>query len=169
MKRTVAVLALATTILAIAPGNSDAQNTITATATVATTITVTGQQDLDFQLVLPGFTKTVLVTDPTAGLFLVAGGATAEVDVNFVTLPPNLDDGSGNLLPITYTGVYNTVSDPSAGATPFVPTAGAGPTANLSAAGELYVYLGGVVDATAPPPNGTYTGLVRMTAAYTGN
>jgi hypothetical protein len=54
-----------------------------------------------------------------------------------------------------------------AGATAFAPAGGA--TTNLSGVGELYVFLGGTVDATAQFIAGTYTGTVTLTAAYTGN
>ena len=169
MKRTIIAMAVGAAVLALVPHQADAQASITATATVATALTVNAGNDLDFQLVIPGFTKTVLVTDATAGTFDLTGGAGAEVALTFTALPATLDDGSGNVLPITYAGVHNTVNDPVAGATGFAPTAGAGPTTNLAGSGELFVFLGGVVDAGASPPTGTYTGMVTLDAAYTGN
>jgi hypothetical protein len=63
--------------------------------------------------------------------------------------------------------VHNTANDPSAGATNFTPSAGA--TTNLSGIGELYVFLGGQVDATSQFTAGTYNGTVTLTASYTGN
>jgi hypothetical protein len=149
------------------PSAAKAQASITATATVASALTLTPGNDLDFQLVIPGFTKTVAVTDATAGTFSITGGAGAEVNFSFSTLDNPLTDGGGNNLPITYTGVHNTVNNAGAGATAFTPSAGA--TTNLSGLGELYIFLGGTVDATLSPPNGTYTGTVTLTAAYTGN
>jgi len=168
MKR---ILTLAVTTAAIlglsTPKSAEAQASITATATVATALTLTAGNDLDFQTVIPGFTKTVTPSDPTAGTFSMTGGAGAEVQMSFTSLPANLDDGLGNLLPITYTGVPNTVNDPTTGATSFTPSAGA--TTNLSGTGELYVFLGGTRDATAQFTAGTYTGTVTLTASYTGN
>ena len=137
MKRTITALALGAAVLAFAPQRADAQGSITATAMVATALTVTGGNDLDFQTVVPGFTKTVAPADATAGTFWLAGGAGAEVALTFTALPANLDDGLGNLLPITYTGVHNSVNDPVVSATGFTPSAGA--TTNLSGIGELYV------------------------------
>lgn len=153
--------------LVMSPAAASAQASITATATVATALNVAAGNDLDFQLVVPGFTKTVTVADATAGTFTLTGGAGTEVALSFSSLPANLDDGSGNLLPITYSAVHNTANDPVSGATAFVPASGA--TTNLSGIGELYVFLGGVVDATSQFTAGTYIGTVTLTAAYTGN
>lgn len=154
-------------MLAIMPTSAQAQS-ITATANVATALTVTAGNDLDFGLVIPGFTKTIAVSDATAGTFSVSGGAAAEVNFSFSSLPATLDDGSGNVLPISsYSGVHNTANDPVAGATTFTPSSGA--TTNLSGTGLLYIFVGGVADATGSPPNGTYTGTITLTAAYTGN
>lgn len=167
MLTTVALAVLATGALETIPASAKAQASITATATVATALTVTAGNDLDFQLVIPGFTKTVAVSDATAGSFVLAGGAGAEVALSFTSLPANLNDGLGNLLPITYAAVHNTANDPVAGATVFAPAGGA--TTNLSGLGALYVFLGGTVNATAQFTPGTYTGTVTLTAAYTGN
>jgi hypothetical protein len=162
-----ALAVLAAGAVAVAPSPAKAQASITATATVATALTVTAGNNLDFQLVIPGFTKTVAVSDATAGTFTLAGGAGAEVALSFTSLPANLDDGLGDLLPISYTAVHNTVNDPVTGATAFAP--GSGSTTNLSGTGQLWVFLGGTVDATSQFTAGTYTGTVTMTAAYTGN
>lgn len=168
MKRFITLAAVAAVfVTAVAPKAAEGQASITATATVATALTVTAGNDLDFQTVIPGFTKTVAVDDVTAGTFSLTGGAGAEVQMTFTSLPTDLDDGLGNLLPITYSGVHNTLNDPVTGATGFTPSAGA--TTNLSGTGELYVFLGGVVDATAQFTAGTYTGTVTLSAAYTGN
>ena len=166
MKRTITTIAVVAAVLAAAPRQADAQATITATATIGANLNVFAGNDLDFQTVIPGFTKTVAVNDGTAGTFSLSGVAGAEVDLTFTSLPGTLA-GPGLPLPITYTGVHNTTGDPVAGATAFTPSAGA--TTNLSGIGELYVYLGGTVDATnlgiIP---GTYTAFVTLDAAYTG-
>jgi hypothetical protein len=170
MKRmlTTAALAMAAAgAMGMVPSQAQAQASITATATVATALTVTAGNDLDLQLVIPGFTKTVAVSDATAGTFALSGGAGAEVSLSFTSLPANLDDGLGHLLPIAYSAVHNTVNDPVAGATAFAPASGS--TTNLSGLGALFVFLGGTVNATAQFNPGTYTGTVTLTAAYTGN
>lgn len=168
MRRSALILALSGVVLAtlMTPAAAKAQASITATANVASALGLSGDNDLDFQLVIPGFTKTVLVTDGSAGAFSITGGAGAEVQFSFTALPANLTFGANNL-PITYAAVYNTANDPATG-TGFAPVA-AGATTFLSPLGELFIFLGGQVDATASPPNGTYTGTVTLTAAYTGN
>lgn len=153
--------------LALVPTGLNAQASISATATVATALVLAAGNNLDFATVIPGFSKTVAVSDAAAGTFSMAGGAGAEINFSFSSLPANLSDGSGNLLPIVYTGAHNTVNDPTTGASAYTPSAGA--TANLSGIGEFYVFIGGTVNATASPPNGIYTGTITMTAAYTGN
>lgn len=167
MKRTITALALVA-FLAAAPHQADAQASIAATATVATALSVTGGNDLNFQTVIPTYTKTVLVTDATAGTFSLAGGSGAEVTLSFTALPANLAGPGGNL-PITYDGVHNTVNDPAAGATGFVPVLGLSATTTLSAGGDLYVFLGGQVDAALQGTPGVYSGTVTLDAAYTGN
>lgn len=152
--------------LTVVPSSAQSQVTIDAIAEVAQQLTVNAGSDLDFGLVIPTFTKTVAVTDATAGTFDLSGGIGAEVQMDF-TLPANLDNG-GLLLPIgTWTGVHNAVNDPVAGATPFDPTAQA--ITNLSGAGLLYIFLGATVDATLQSNPGIYTGIISLTAAYTGN
>jgi hypothetical protein len=166
MRRSALILALSGMALAtlMTPTAARAQ-TIQATATVDLALTLTPGTDLDFQLVIPGFTKTVLETDATAGTFQIAGGNGLEVAFSFSTLDNPLTFGANNL-PISYTGVHNTANDAATG-TIFDPTLGA--TTLLSGTGDLYIFLGGTVDALAAPPSGTYTGNVTLTAAYTGN
>ena len=168
MKRTITALALAAAMAAAAPRQADGQSDqITARATIAAALTVTAGAALDFQTVIPTFTKTVAVSDVTAGTFTLSGGADAEVSLTFTLLPANLAGPGGNL-PITYTGVHNTANDPVAGATAFTPSAGVAGT-NLSGSGQLYVFLGGTVDAALQSVAGLYTGTVELSAAYTGN
>jgi hypothetical protein len=170
MRRSALLLALSGVALAtlITPAAAKAQASITATANVASTLGLSGDNDLDFQLVIPGFTKTVPVTDASAGAFSISGGPGAQVTFSFTSLPANLTDGGGNNLPITYTAVYNTANDPATGNA--LPLPG-GAVDVLSPLGELFIFLGGTVDAIGPPvpPNGTYTGTVTLTASYTGN
>lgn len=169
MKRTIAALAMAAAVLAVAPRQADAQASITATATIGGALTVSAGSDLDFGLVIPGFTKTVAVSDGTAGTFSLTGTAGAEVTLTFTALPTDLVEVlvGAELLPITYTSVHNTSADPVAGATGFAP--GAGATTRLSATGELYVYLGGTVDGVTQQTAGTYDETVTLSAAYTGS
>jgi hypothetical protein len=99
--------------------------------------------------------------------FQVDGAANAEVSLTFSILPTDLSDGT-NLLPVTFTSRHNTAADPTGGTT-FDPAVGE-PGTNLDATtGQLHVYVGGTVTAAGTQPSGTYTALVQLTAAYTGN
>jgi hypothetical protein len=173
MKRSVLSLALGlAAAAALAPATAWAQNesdsdVITAQAIVATAITVTPQQNLDFGTVMPGWTRTIAPADATAGHFLVHGGANAEVSLTFSALPLNLSDGTNNL-GVTFTALHNTAATPTGG-TSFDPTVGEPGTTLDATTGDLHVYVGGTVTATAGQVAGTYTGTVELTAAYTGN
>lgn len=158
---------------AAAPATATAQNQtdsdqITAIAVVAGAITVARVSDLDFGTVMPNFGRTIVFTDAGAGHFQVTGAASAEVSLSFSILPTDLDDGGGNLLPVTFTALHNTLADPTGGTT-FPPAVGE-PGTNLDATtGELHVYVGGTVTAAGTQPAGTYQAQVELTAAYTGN
>lgn len=171
MKRVLLGLAMAATALLAAPAAAQNQtdtDQLTATAVVAGSINVTTQTQLNFGTVMPNFGRTIVFTDAGAGHFLVEGALNAEVTLSFPSLPTDLDDGGGNLLPVTFTARHNTLADPTGGTT-FDPAVGE-PGTNLDAAtGELHVYVGGTVTAAGTQPAGTYTALVQLTAAYTGN
>jgi hypothetical protein len=160
------VAGLALTMLLLSPAAAAGQATISARATVSQALTVNAGSNLEFGQVVPGFSKTIDPADATAGTFSLSGAPGAELSVEFTALPDNLSDGV-NLLPITYAGVQNTANDPITGALVFVPSLGT--TSNLSAAGELFIFLGGTVDASGSPPAGLYTGTITLTGAYTGS
>lgn len=170
MKRAVLGLVLAASAAISAPAaaqNQTDSDQLTATAVVAAAINVTTVAQLDFGTVMPNFGRTILFTDAGAGHFQVVGSANAEVSLAFSLLPTDLSDGT-NLLPVTFTSRHNTAADPTGGTT-FDPAVGE-PGTNLDATtGQLHVYVGGTVTAAGTQPSGTYTALVELTAAYTGN
>jgi hypothetical protein len=157
----VALLALGATA-AQAQGVS---NTIVATATVQTPLTVTGTTTLDFGNVFPGVAKTIAPSAVTAGKFTVGGQANAEV--NMVVAPPtDLVGPGGALLAIgSWLGGYDT--DNTQGSQTGLTLAGT--TDRLDATtGALYVWLGATVTPTAGQVAGTYNANVQLTVAYTG-
>ncbi len=167
MKKTLGFLVAAALIAVPSAARAQASADISAIAQVATQLSVTAGNDLDFGTVLPGFNSTVDVTDGGAGSFSLNGAAGAEVQLSF-SLPTDLDDGLGNLLPVSgWSGAHNGVNDPGAGATPFDPTTG--DAGNLSGVGELFVFLGATADASSQFTPGTYSATITLTAAYTGN
>ena len=93
----------------------------------------------------------------------VTGQANAPVLVSFV-LPTNLTSGANNLPIGTWTGCTN-ATNTTTGCTSFTPSAAATATA-FSAAGALFVWVGGTVTPGAAQAAGTYTGTVTMTGVY---
>ena len=146
--------------------SAQANATIEARAQVLTPLTVTASQDLDFQTVIPGLSKTVAPSDVDAGIFALTGSGTLEVQLDFGTLPTNLVSGSDNL-PISF-------GSSSAGYSTFV-TPGIltfDPAVNYDAdlnTGEMTVYIGGTVTPASNQPAGLYTSDITLTVSYTGN
>lgn len=160
------VAGAAAAVLALTPAAATAQSaSITASATVATALTVTNLRNLGFGTVIPGFNRTINATDATSGHFSLAGGANAEVAISFSALPSLT--GPGTAMAVAYTATYNT-SDAGGSGTSFTPSSGV--TTRLdSTTGGLHVYLGGTLTVPAGQTPGSYSGTVTMDAAYTGN
>lgn len=163
-------LLLALTAAAFAvPAAASAQNaaTIQAQAVVLDPITVTAVNNLDFGDVIPGFPVSIAPGDATGGVFQISGGTTAEVDLDFGTLPGVLNGPSGATMPIGFAAGdagYGPNSTTVAGT--FDP--GAGTQTNLSS-GALFVFLGGTVTPAAVQTPGSYSADVTLTVTYTGN
>ena len=141
----------------------------TGTATVLTPLTVTGTRDLAFGNVFPGVNTSVDKADATSGKWTIVGENSAEVTLDFTTLPSNLVKGVDNLA-IVYSatdGGHNTADNPGT-ATGFDPSVQE--TTTLSAgAGALYVWLGGQVQPSGAQPAGLYTATITLDVNYTGN
>lgn len=147
---------------------------ITASAEVLGNLTITGAQGLNFGFVVPTVTLTRAVS-PTAGgasaaQWNITGTANAEIALTW-TLPANLTDGVTNI-PLAFAATDAAWADLAANqatATAFSPLAGS--NLNISAAGALFVWLGGTINpggAFAGAP-GTYSATVNLQVAYTGN
>jgi hypothetical protein len=173
--RGIAMSAGAAAIMAASAHAAAAQNsaTINATATVLQPLVTTGTNDLSFGNVYPGVTKLVGYSDATnAGRFTVTGYGGAEVSISF-TLPTDLAGPSNSALPIgSWSGYHNTANSTGAGGTEFTPSSAQTTTrlgGTAPANGSLHVFLGATVTPSAAQAQGTYTGTVTMTVAYTGN
>ena len=165
-------IALAAAVLALAatrPAAAQQSNSIDATATVVTPLTVTSVNPLAFGTVYPGVNKSVPYTDATnGGQFSVAGYGGAQVTLSF-TLPADLAGPAGATLPIDAWGAYyNTTNSAASGGTAFVPAL-AVTTTTLSGTGSLYVFLGARVTPGASQTPGAHLSTVTMTVAYTGS
>jgi len=177
MKKALASLMFAGALtLAAVPASAQvtANADITATAEVLGNLTITGAQGLNFGFVVPTVTLTKSVS-PTAGganaaEWDITGAPNAEIALTW-TLPGNLTDGTTNI-PLAFAATDAAWSDLAANqatATTFSPLAGS--NLNISAAGALFVWLGGTINpggAFAGSP-GTYSATVNLQVAYTGN
>ena len=144
--------------------------TINATARVLAPIAVSTTEDLRFGDVIQGTNKVVAASAIESGQFEFSGSVNAEVDM-VLTLPTNLDDGGGNLMPInTWTGVRGVNATRGAGPA-FVPTDGATVTDNLGAAvPDVYrIFLGATVVPAGGQTPGNYTAPIDLQVTYTGN
>jgi hypothetical protein len=160
--------------LALAAGvvtTAEAQTaSINATARVLAPIVVGTTEDLRFGDVLQGTNKVVAASAAESGQFEFSGSTSAEVDM-VLTLPTDLDDGGGILMPInTWSGLRGVNATRGAG-TAFTPTDGATITDNLGAAGgDFYrIFVGATVVPGGAQAPGNYTAPIDLQVTYTGN
>ncbi|MEE9553650.1 MAG: hypothetical protein V3W18_05080 [candidate division Zixibacteria bacterium] len=140
-------------------------------ATVVSTLSVNGTNDIQFQTVSLGINKSVDKTDVgLAGEWTVSGQSGEEVTLDFV-VPVNLTSGANNLA-ISFSNIdasyandpLNDQSNPTAAIDPVVVT-----TTNLGAGGGLMVWIGATVNPTAGQASGAYSGTVELLVTLTGN
>lgn len=145
-------------------------------ALVGDPVAVSAQQDLAFGTVLPGVPKAV---DPvtggaagtTTGLVRINGRFNNEIIVTFVLTTGATLRAGANAMPVdSWRGCWNR-TNATAGCTAFTPSS-SGSTMRFGPTGggppRIWVYLGATVRPTSSQPAGAYTGLLRVTAAYTG-
>lgn len=139
---------------------------IQATATVVSSLSVTGDNGLDFQTVTPGVPKSVdKATSASAGHFVISGSGTDEVQLQFTTLPSQLAAG-GNTMPLSFGATDASYGTDQGTATAMNPTGVV--TTNL-VAGALEVWLGGTVNPGAGQAGGNYAASVVLQVTLTGN
>lgn len=181
MRRPAVTLLLTGVALLTAPGRLVSQGTGTAsfgaTAVIDNTAVTIGQlKGLDFGFVAPGTPTTIGPKSALAGKFVLHGSKNAEVRITFA-LPTVLTVGP-NSMPISF------ADDPVAGklgchrnqdqqnnCTTYTPST---PLVvrirnNPQPQNTFFVWIGGKVSPAVGQQPGTYTGLVTMSAAYTGN
>jgi hypothetical protein len=155
-------LFLAAALLVFVSALSFGQSSASVTATVNAVLTIVNTSDLAIGNVVKGTTKTVFSNAANAAAFSITGEPSTQVVVT-VTFPANLSDGTNNL---PFTGeipIHNTIADQSS-ATAFGALTGG--TATTSAAGDLYVYIGGGVTAAVAQPSGNYSGTINVNVVY---
>lgn len=171
----VAVLGLLVPRWALAQASAVAS--FTATTTVDNTALTVGQiNGLDFGVVTPGTPTTIGPKNALAGKFVIHGVKNAEIQIAF-TLPTVLQTGI-RTMPISF------ADDPVAGkmgctrnqdqqvnCTTYTPSTVliARIRNNAPPQNTFYVWIGGKVSPAVGQQPGTYTGVVTMSAVYTGN
>jgi hypothetical protein len=159
------------TVFAQSSDNAD----ITASATVLSSISVTGDQNIDFTNILPGVDASLAIDGsgntstagvggtPNFGQFTLSGAADASVELELTGSLTELSDGT-NTLPATFgTSNYVYIADAATG------SGNADLTANhtvvFDATGTaITVQLGGLLQPANNQADGTYTGTLTLTA-----
>lgn len=174
ISRLTRVLATAAIGIALLTGIVAAQEraTILATATVVSSLTVVGTNNLQFGTVTPGVNKSVdKATLGFAGEWTISGTSSAELSIQF-GLPDSLltiDSLSG--MRISFAS-----SDASYGTLPAHQTVPVGildpngPSADrLGANGQMLIWIGGTVFPRISQTGGDYSAEILLTVAYTGS
>ncbi len=173
LKKTSLFAVLAVVCLIAPPAAVQAQEsaTVQAVATVLSALTVTGTNDLNFGNVTPGTPVTVdKVTAGSAGEFTITGSPAAEVSLAF-TLPDSLRTAGGDAMDILFAATDASYDDGTGSQAS--PTGVLNPLvtglANLGAAGDMTVWIGGRVTPAVSQTGGSYSGQVTLTVTLTGN
>jgi hypothetical protein len=147
--------------------------TIQATATVVSSLTVVGSNNLRFGSVTPGVNKSVdKATIGFAGEWEVTGTSSAELTVGF-TLPDSLRTvDTVAAMRISFSSTDASYDDGTGGGQ----TAPAGTlnpngpsTRRLGAGGQMNVWIGGTVHPSIAQTGGDYAADILLTVAYTGS
>jgi hypothetical protein len=159
------------TVFAQSSDNAD----ITASANVLSSISVTGDQNIDFTNVLPGVDASLTIDGsgntssvgvsgtPTFGQFTISGASDASVDLELSGDISQLSDGT-NTLPATFgTSNYVYIANAATGSGNADLTASH--TVVFDASGTaITVQLGGQLQPANNQADGTYTGTLTLTA-----
>ena len=172
------LLGLAIATIAVLSGSAQVQAqesaTIQALATVVTSLSITGNQNLQFGTVTPGISKSVDKSEPGfAGEWAIIGTVGAEITLDF-DLPDSLllVGDSANGLPIDF-GPLDASFDDGSGGGQLAPSGQLDPnglsTERLGAGGTMMVWIGGIVFPRIFQTGGDYAEDVILSVAYTGN
>ncbi len=161
-------------LMGIVPGiQAQESASISATATVLPSMSVTGDNNLIFGTVLPDVDKSVdKATSGFAGAFHIQGNNSSEITVDFV-LPTDLyTSDSSSTMTIVFTDTDASYDDETGGGQSS-PTGVIDPrglaTLNLGASGAMDVWLGGTVQPSITQTGGDYAADVTISITYTGN
>lgn len=137
---------------------------ITASANVVTALTVTAGDDLEFGSVVQDETYTIAYNTAEAGSFSITGG-TASTEIAFSLDLPEVLEGPGDDIDITYTAGWHTANDATA-STAFTTSPTTEQVEELNGSGALYVFVGGSITPASDQAAGAYEATITLTAAY---
>ncbi len=154
-------------------GMAQERATIQATATVVSSLTIVGNNNLRFGSVTPGVNKSVdKTTIGFAGEWEITGAPTAEISMVFA-LPDTLrTTDSLGAMRITFNSTDASYDNGSGGgqAAPAGVLNPNGPAAHrLGALGQMLVWIGGMVHPSISQTGGDYAADILLTVAYTGS
>ena len=146
--------------------------TILATATVVSSLTIVGTNNLQFGTVTPGVNKSIdKATLGFAGEWTITGTNSAELSIQFALPDSLLTTDSLSGLRITFAS-----SDASYGSLPAQQTTPVGvidpngPSARrLGVNGQMLIWIGGTVFPRISQTGGDYSAEILLTVAYTGS
>ncbi len=167
---------IAAAVLLAPPPEAVAQESaaIQALATVVSSLSISGTNNLQFGTVTPGIGKAVDKAAPGfAGEWQVVGGVGAELTLDF-TIPDSLllagDSTSG--MPIVFSTTDASYDD-GAGGGQLAPSGVLNPnglgTERLGAGGQMTIWIGGTVNPRIAQTGGDYAADVILSVSYTGN
>lgn len=145
---------------------------IQALATVVSSLTIVGANNLQFGTVTPGVTKSVdKTTIGFAGEWEITGTSSAELSIDF-SLPDSLRTGDSlGVMRIDFSSTDASFSDGTGSQS--VPTGVLNPNGpmarRLGSGGIMTVWIGGTVYPRVSQTGGDYSAEVLLTVAYTGS
>lgn len=157
------------TVVALLLAAGGALGALSAQGPPARPLSPAGAKNLTFGVLFPGVPTQILPTDAVnAGRYDIRGTNRAEVQVTF-TLPAVMTGPVGATMTLVFGAADGGFSQQNTISTaqvfdPRVPL-----ITRLSNGGRLYIWLGGTVQPSGTQRSGTYTAVVTLTAAYTGN
>jgi hypothetical protein len=174
-------LLLSLLALAAAPRSARAQATATASFSASaiidnTAVTIGQLNGLDFGTVVPGTPFTIGPKTALAGKFVIHGAKNAEVRITFVL--PSLLQAGVRTMPVSFADdavagklACHRNQDQQNNCTAYTPSTAllARIRNNAPPQNTFYVWIGGKVSPALGQQPGIYTGLVTMSAVYTGN
>lgn len=170
--RFILAMVLAAVLAVNATVRSQERATIQALATVVSSLSIIGTNDLQFGTVTPGVSKAVDKNNVGfAGEWTISGTSGSEISIDF-TLPLQLrTSDSLGLMDITFRATDASYSDGTGSqGTPTGVLNPNGPDARrIGAGGQMLMWIGGVVFPRISQTGGDYSAEIMLTVAYTGS